>query len=97
MSDIVLTEPLPDYVRNSVAAYTACVAGAILKETYLDAIKKAGFEHVVIVGENVFDLDFLDMAPKLLKEAEPLGLTEEKIQHISETIVSIRVSAVKPV
>ena len=97
VSDIVLTEPLPDYVRDSVAAYTACVAGAVLKDEYLDAIKRAGFQNIEIVGENVFDLDFLDMAPELMKEAEALGLTLEKIAHISETIVSIKVSAVKSV
>jgi SAM-dependent methyltransferase len=96
VSDIVLTEALPDHVRDSVAAYTACVAGAILKEEYLGAIRQAGFENIEVVGENVFDLDFIDMAPELLEEAESLGLTEEKIQHIAETIVSVKVQAVKP-
>ncbi|MDV2989048.1 MAG: arsenite methyltransferase [Dehalogenimonas sp.] len=97
VSDIVLTEALPDYVRDSVSAYTACVAGAILKEEYLDALRQAGFQNIEIIGENVFDLDFLDMALELVKEAGTLGLTEEKIQHISETIVSVKVTAAKPV
>jgi ubiquinone/menaquinone biosynthesis C-methylase UbiE len=96
VSDIVLSEALPDYIRDSVAAYTACVAGAILKEEYLSAIKRAGFVNVEVVGENIFDLDFLDMAPEFLKEAESLGLTEEKIRHIAETIVSVKVQATKP-
>jgi SAM-dependent methyltransferase len=96
VSDIVLTEALPEYVRDSMAAYTACVAGAILKVEYLDAIRDAGFKNVLIIGETVFDLDFIDMAPGLMREAEALGLTEEKIQHISETIMSVKVSAVKP-
>jgi len=96
LSDIVLTEVLPDYVRDSVAAYTACVAGASLKEEYLAAIRHAGFENVEIAGETVFDLDFIDMAPGLMREAEALGLTEEKMRQISETIVSIKVQATKP-
>ena len=96
VSDIVLLEPLPDYVRDSVAAYTACVAGANLKEEYLGAIMQAGFEKIEVVGENVFDLDFIDMAPELMKEAEALGITEEMIQHVAETIVSVKVQAVKP-
>ena len=96
VSDIVLLEPLPDYVRDSVAAYTACVAGANLKADYLGAIKAAGFEDVEVVGESVFDLDFIDMAPELMKEAESLGITEEMIEHISETIVSVKVQATKP-
>ena len=97
MSDIVLLEPLPDYVRDSVAAYTACVAGANLKEEYLGAIKAAGFENIEVVGENVFDLDFIDMAPELMKEAQSLGITESMIQHVAETIVSVKVQAIKPV
>jgi arsenite methyltransferase len=96
VSDIVLLEPLPGYVRDSVAAYTACVAGANLKEDYLGAIKGAGFEKIEVISENVFDLDFIDMAPELMKEAESLGITEDMIQHIAETIVSIKVQAVKP-
>ena len=96
VSDIVLLEPLPDFVRDSVAGYTACVAGASLKEDYLDAIKRAGFETIEVMGENVFDLDFIDLAPELVAQAEALSITEEMIQHISETIVSIKVQAVKP-
>jgi len=49
-----------------------------------------------VVGESVFDLDFIDMAPELMKEAESLGITEEMIEHISETIVSVKVQATKP-
>ena len=97
VSDIVLLEPLPDYIRDSVAAYTACVAGANLKEEYLGAIKAAGFENIEVVGENVFDLDFIDMAPELMKEAQSLGITESMIQHVAETIVSVKVQAIKPV
>ncbi len=96
VSDIVLLEPLPDFVRNSVAGYTACVAGALLKEEYLHAIKRAGFEGIEVVGENCFDLDFIDMAPELMAQAEALNITEEMIQHIAETIVSVKVQAVKP-
>ncbi|APV45418.1 Methyltransferase domain-containing protein [Dehalogenimonas formicexedens] len=97
VSDIVLLEPLPEFVRDSIAAYTACVAGANLKSEYLGAIQRAGFENIKVVGENVFDLDFIDMAPELVKEAESLGITEEMIQHIAETIVSVKVRATKPV
>ncbi len=96
VSDIVLLELLPDFVRDSVAAYTACVAGANLKEDYLAAIRQAGFENIEVVGETVFDLDFIDMAPELVKEASTLGITEEIIQHVAETIVSVKVQAVKP-
>ena len=51
VSDMVLTRELPENVRNSLAAYAGCVAGASLKEDYLATITKAGFESVEIVSE----------------------------------------------
>ncbi len=57
VSDIVLLRPLPDLVRQSVEAYVACVAGASLKDEYLDAIRQAGFRDVCVVGETVYAAD----------------------------------------
>jgi arsenite methyltransferase len=51
VSDVVLLRPLPEHVKNSVDAYVSCVAGAILKEDYLQAMRDAGFEDVRIVQE----------------------------------------------
>ncbi len=51
VSDMVLTSELPEDIRNSLAAYAGCVAGASLKEDYLMTIAKAGFESVEIVSE----------------------------------------------
>lgn len=57
VSDIVLLRPLPDLMRQSVEAYVACVAGASLKDEYLDAIRQAGFRDVCVVGETVYAAD----------------------------------------
>ena len=54
VSDIVLTRELPEDVKNSIAAYTGCVAGAYLKEDYLATIAEAGFKDVSIVSEQAF-------------------------------------------
>jgi arsenite methyltransferase len=51
VSDMVLTRELPEDIRNSLAAYAGCVAGASLKEDYLLTITKAGFEDVEVVSE----------------------------------------------
>ncbi len=51
VSDIVLLKELPDDIKNSVAAYTGCIAGASLKEEYLAAIAAAGFQEVGVVSE----------------------------------------------
>jgi SAM-dependent methyltransferase len=62
VSDIVLTRELPEDVRNSLAAYAGCVAGASPKGDYLTTITKAGFENTEIVSEQSFGLDEMDGA-----------------------------------
>jgi arsenite methyltransferase len=51
VSDMVLTRELPEDIRNSLAAYAGCVAGASLKEDYLATIAQAGFKSIEIVSE----------------------------------------------
>ncbi|MFA6145854.1 MAG: arsenite methyltransferase [Patescibacteria group bacterium] len=43
VSDIVLLKELSDEQRNDKELLSGCVAGALLKEDYLNKIKKAGF------------------------------------------------------
>jgi ArsR family transcriptional regulator len=43
VSDIVLLKNLTEEQRNNEELITSCVGGALLKEKYLDIIKKAGF------------------------------------------------------
>ena len=56
ISDIVLTKELPDAIKNSIEAYTGCIAGASRKEEYLAIIMAAGFDKVEVVSENFFDV-----------------------------------------
>lgn len=51
VSDIVLLKELPEDIKQSVVAYTGCVAGASLKKDYLAEIENAGFKDVDIVSE----------------------------------------------
>lgn len=51
VSDIVLLEELTQEQRNNEELIACCVGGALLKETYLEIIKKAGFK-VEIISEN---------------------------------------------
>jgi SAM-dependent methyltransferase len=53
ISDIVLTEDLPESVKGDREAYIACVAGAILKDEYLKLIEQAGFQNVKVLDERV--------------------------------------------
>ncbi len=51
VSDIVLLKELSKEQREDKSLLTGCVAGSLLKDDYLNKIKKAGF-HVRILSEN---------------------------------------------
>ena len=51
VSDIVLNGELPEDIRDSVAAYTGCIAGALPVEEYLATITAAGFSDAEVVTE----------------------------------------------
>jgi len=51
VSDMVLLKELPESVKGSVETYVACIAGAVLKDEYLAAVKSAGFEAITVAGE----------------------------------------------
>ena len=51
VSDIVLTGELTEEQKSDEGLLTACVAGALQKEDYLNKIKKAGLK-VKILGED---------------------------------------------
>ncbi|HYZ73190.1 MAG TPA: methyltransferase domain-containing protein, partial [Chthoniobacterales bacterium] len=48
VADMVALQPLPDYLKNDVAAYTGCLAGAELVNQLEAWLAEAGFENVQI-------------------------------------------------
>ena len=48
VSDVVLNKPLPDKLKNDDELLSGCVAGAILKEDYINLLKKVGFTNIQI-------------------------------------------------
>jgi arsenite methyltransferase len=95
ISDMVLLKDLPEKVKSSVLAYVGCVAGADRKEDYLGKIKRAGFGQVNVVAENHLPEMLLE-EPDVKAFAEEQKLTKKEIADISDAVVSIRVSAIKP-
>lgn len=51
VSDIVLVGELPEGLRASAEMYAGCVSGAIQKQDYLQLVKEAGFENILIQKE----------------------------------------------
>jgi SAM-dependent methyltransferase len=96
ISDIVLLRDLPPVIRGSMAAYVGCIAGAVLKDQYLDAIQAAGFRDIRVVGEDVFPMDAVEHDPATRSALDGLNLSEEALADMARSVVSMKVSAVKP-
>src|SRR4030043_42949 len=75
VSDIVLMNELPDSIKKSVAAYIGCVAGASMKDEYLDNIKAAGFKEVTIVEEASFPSDYAVTDPTVQALVKDMGVS----------------------
>ena len=56
VSDIVLNRELPEEVKEDEGLYAACIAGALLRQDYLKAIRDAGFRRVRILSDAAFQL-----------------------------------------
>jgi SAM-dependent methyltransferase len=95
ISDIVLLKELPDFIKNSPEAYVACVAGASLKKDYMATIKEAGFQEIEIIDETSFPLDCIGNDPLIQPVLENWGVTAEQINEAVNSVVSIKVSAIK--
>ena len=90
VSDIVLARELPEKVKNSVAAYTGCIGGALKRQDYLEAIAKAGFTRVEIMTETKVPVDLWADLPE-----EAKTLSRDEIKTALGAIASIKVAAKK--
>ena len=90
VSDIVVLRELPEAVKNSIEAYVECLAGAVMKDDYINTVKEAGFQDVTIMGEKSFTLK--DLA------GHPEAKFGKKIsdENLAVSFASINVYAIKP-
>ena len=96
VSDIVLMSELPDSIKNSVAAYIGCLAGATMKNEYVKAIKSAGFKQVNIIDETSFSADYAPNDPIVQTLANDSGISQADLKKLGSSIRSVKVHAVKP-
>ncbi len=95
VSDIVLLRELPGAIRDSVAAYVGCVAGAVLKDQYLEGMRSAGFENVQVISEEVFPIDLVAHDPTAKAIIEDMKLSQGEWKDLAHSVVSMKVAAVK--
>ena len=96
VSDIVLLKELPDFVRESVAAYIGCVSGAMMKDDYLEAMREAGFNQVKIIDETSFPIDCMASDPTAQVIIKEMNLPADKIEEVASSVASIKVQGIKP-
>ncbi len=95
VSDMVLLQELPEFVKKSAAAYACCIGGASLKDDYLKAMRKAGFKDVKIVEENTLPLSVAlssDAAQDVMGDPKA---SPEELMKMLRAVVSVRVQAKK--
>ena len=92
VSDIVLDGDLPERVKQSAAAYTACIGGALPRGEYLAAIHAAGFKQVGVVAESGIPVDLWSSFP-MPEEAPPIS--QDEIRQALGTIASVKVAGRK--
>ena len=70
-----------------------------MKEDYIESLTAAGFQHVSILDETLFPVDFtvelMANDPTAQAIIENLHITPEEIKEVASSVVSIKVQAVK--
>jgi SAM-dependent methyltransferase len=96
ISDIVLLKELPASIKESVEAYVGCLSGAIMKDEYMEKIKAAGFQDVQVIDETAFPIELIANDPTAKGIMDNLGIGLNEARGVASSIVSIKVSAIKP-
>lgn len=96
ISDIVLLKELPDFIKNSIEAYVDCLAGATMKDEYIETIRRAGFKKVKIIEEETFPIEYITSDSTAKAIIENSKMPPEKIKEITNSIASIKVYGIKP-
>jgi ubiquinone/menaquinone biosynthesis C-methylase UbiE len=90
VSDIIVREGLPEAVKENMALWTGCVAGALEESEFIALLTEAGFENPSIEPTRIYTRD--DAAALL----QGTGLDESLADQVEGKIISGFVRATKP-
>lgn len=85
VSDVVLEGTLPPKMKGAAELYVGCVAGALQKGAYLDAVKAAGFEAVDAPKIKVIEIPDADLREELT-DAEVSAFRASGTRILSATV-----------
>jgi arsenite methyltransferase len=97
ISDMVLLKDIPEVILKSVEAYIGCVAGAEKKNAYINQIKEAGFDDVIVVDEAILPFEALVSDVTAQQIMKKLKISKEKAADLFGAAVSIKISATKSI
>ena len=92
VSDIVLNRPLPESARNDAGLYASCIAGALLRDDYIQAIRDAGFDKVEILSDSSYRIANAGDDPITRKAVASMG---DEAAALAGAAASISVFAMK--
>lgn len=95
ISDLVLSKPLPQALQESIDLYTACVAGAMIRDDYIREIEGAGFQKVEVVSESAFPAEFILQSSPGQEIMGKLKISRRQIAQTIGSVISLNVRAVK--
>jgi SAM-dependent methyltransferase len=87
VSDIVLSQALPDAIKDSIDAYIGCISGAVTKHEYLDAINVAGFDEVSFIDELSVPVEEWINDPIARTITEKLKMSGEQAKEVLSSVV----------
>jgi SAM-dependent methyltransferase len=96
VSDMVLISDLPDSIKTSVAAYIGCLAGAIMQDEYVEAIKAARFKQIRIIDEASLATDYTPKDTVVQALVNDSGVSSADLKKLGSSVRSLKVQAVKP-
>ncbi len=96
VSDIVLMQELPDFIKNSTEGYIECISGAILKDEYLGAIREAGFREVKVIDETSYPIEYTSNDPAAEAIIENMNASTGNLDEIGNSVISMNVEGKKP-
>jgi SAM-dependent methyltransferase len=96
VSDIVTDGPLPDTVKQDLAAWAGCVAGALDVAEYVAAIEAAGFVEVILTP-SYWDQQMVEEAVAQLstEAAEQVRLSPRREDELKTAVFSAKITARK--
>jgi len=90
ISDLVLTKELPEFMRKAAGMYMGGLATAILKDQYLETMKQAGLQDIVVQKESTIPVEFVT------DKGFAKGVPRNLIEQFTSAVLDVTVSAGKP-